>query len=102
MNKILLLSTSILLCSILAEALVCRVCKIYKQGLGCTVGEATCVAEAGEQCKTVKVFEEKIRYFFRQGCTSPKDKCGSTVEDPMFGDVTTTCCNGKDYCNDIQ
>ncbi|XP_061449367.1 uncharacterized protein C9orf57-like [Rhineura floridana] len=100
MNKILLLIISVLLCSVLAEALVCRLCKIYKKGVGCTVGEETCEAEQGEKCKTVTVFKEGVRYFYRKGCTNPQDKCGTTEQSPMFGSMTTKCCNSSDFCND--
>ncbi|XP_042329899.1 secreted protein of Ly-6 domain 1-like [Sceloporus undulatus] len=100
MNKILLLSISVMLGSVLAEALVCHFCKIYRKGLGCTIGEATCEAEKGQKCKTVTVFKKNVRHFLRRGCTSLKDKCGTTEENPMFGSMTTTCCDDRDFCND--
>ncbi|XP_066495786.1 prostate and testis expressed protein 3-like [Tiliqua scincoides] len=98
MNKSLILCSSILLCCILAEALICHKCKKYKKGGGCTRGEGTCTPKSGQQCMIVTTSLNNIRGYYQQGCTKPIDECGTDKLSKTHGVLTTTCCD-KDYCN---
>ncbi|XP_062995347.1 uncharacterized protein C9orf57 homolog [Elgaria multicarinata webbii] len=102
MNKFLLLSISILLCSVLAEARTCYQCSNYKIGVGCkSPGLKYCTAEPGQQCKTITSFRGNLQHFIGQGCTQLNEVCGSTQFSEELGSFTTNCCNSHDYCNSI-
>nr|ACE95071.1 three finger peptide [Heloderma suspectum cinctum] len=101
MNKFLLLSISILLCSVLAEAFICYRCRRYKTGYGCkSGGPPICITKPGQRCKTITSIKGNRKGFIRQGCTLPNEVCDSTQMSEKSGNVTTTCCDSH-YCNKI-
>ncbi|KAJ6628032.1 hypothetical protein lerEdw1_014732 [Lerista edwardsae] len=100
MNRILLLSITILGCCALAEALTCRVCRRYKIGVGCVKKESTCVPKKGYHCSIVAISEDERRGFVSKGCTRPTSACGTTVTNEELGLVTTQCCDDGDFCNE--